>query len=172
MGESTDVDRPDAAADGTEVWLVATFNLVAFALPLVLLGHLSGALADALPGLGTVPGLAGFGYLWVLNWLSTRWVFAKGGLGRSETGETGRLILRGTAGGALVGMGFVVGIALAIAAVNVVVHGMVDVTASVFLLAIGAAAGAVVGLVVGLLFGLVDVALYRSSAALVPKETS
>ncbi|WP_313696157.1 hypothetical protein [Halorarum halobium] len=156
------------AADPAEVWLVATFNLVAFALPLLILGHASGGLADVLPQFGTLPGLAGFGYLWLLLWLSTRWVFAEGGLVRSEAGETGRLLLRGTLGGALVGMGFVVGIALVIAAVNVVVDGMVDVAASAFLLLIGAAGGAIVGLAVGLLFGLVDVVCYRLSGALVP----
>lgn len=157
----------DATADAAEVWLVATFNLVAFALPLVILGHASGALSDALPGFGTLPGLLGFGYLWLLVWLSTRWVFAEGGLERTSAGETGRLLVRGTAGGALVGAGFVAGLAVAIAVMNLL-DGMVDVTAFVFLLLLGAAAGGVVGLVVGLLFGLVDVALYRASAALSP----
>ena len=165
---ATDPEAAHAAtgADDAEVWLVATFNLVAFSLPLVILGHASGALTDTLPELGTTYGLLLFGYLWLLVWLSSRWVFAGGGLERSRTGETGGLLVRGTVGGALVGMGFVAGIAVAIAAVNVL-DGMVDVPAFVFLLLLGAAAGAIVGMVVGLLFGLVDVALYRASAALI-----
>ncbi|QLG29644.1 hypothetical protein HUG10_18720 (plasmid) [Halorarum halophilum] len=165
---TTDPEAAHAAtmADDAEVWLVATFNLVAFSLPLVILGHASGALTDTLPELGTTYGLLLFGYLWLLLWLSTRWVFAEGGLERCRRGETGRLLVRGMVGGALVGMGFVVGIAVAIAAANVL-DGMVDVPVFVFLLLLGAAAGSVVGLVVGLLFGVVDVALYRASAALI-----
>lgn len=150
-----------------ETWIVAAFNLVAFGLPLLLLGHASGALSDALPSLGTLPGLLLFGYLWLLLLLATCWVFAEGGLARSDAGETGRLLLRGTVGGALVGMGFVAGVAVAIAVVNVL-DGMVDAPAFVFLLLLGAAAGSVVGAVVGFLFGAVDVACYRASAALVP----
>jgi hypothetical protein len=158
-----------APADPAEAWVVATFNLVAFALPLVLLSYASGGLSDVLPGVGTLPGLAGFGYLWLLVWLATRWTFAEGGLARSAAGETGRLLVRGAGGGALVGMGFVAGLAVVLAVVNLV-SGMVDVTAFVLLLLVGAGAGGLVGVVVGLLFGVVDVALYRASGALLPAD--
>ncbi|QLG64177.1 hypothetical protein [Halorarum salinum] len=156
------------AAGAAETWIVTTFDLVAFGLPLVLLGHASGALSDTLPSLGTLPGLLLFGYLWLLLWVTTRWVLAEGGLARSAAGETGRLLVRGTVGGALVGMGFVAGIAVVVAAVNVL-DGMVDVPAFVLLLSLGAAAGSVVGAAVGVLFAIVNVALYRASAALVPE---
>ena len=38
-----------------ETWTVATFNVVAFTLVLVIVGHETGALADVLPGIGTSP---------------------------------------------------------------------------------------------------------------------
>ena len=175
-GESAEVDAGGRGtadvtgrdgADAAEIWTVATFNLVAFALPFVLLSYASGGLSDVLPTVGTLSGLAGFAYLWLLIWLSTRWVFAKGGLARSTAGETGRLLVRGSLGGALVGMGFVVGPA-AVVTVADLLYETPDVAALVLFLLFGAAGGAIVGLVVGLLFGVVDVALYRTSAALVP----
>ena len=152
----------DGPANRYETWTVATFNLVGFSLVGVLAGHASGALADALPGVGTLAGVAAFAYLGALVVASTRWVFAAGGLARSREGETGRLLARGTAGGGLVGAGFVAGVALAIAAVNAL-NGLVDVTTFALLLLIGAAAGGVVGSVVGVAFGLVDAGLYRAS---------
>lgn len=181
MGESGRVEaeadeRRDETAPGSvpagsaETWTVATFNVVGFGLALVLAGHASGALSDALPGVGTLPGLVVFAYLWALVVLATRWVFAAGGLRRSREGAFGRLLARGVAGGALVGGAFVAGIALTIAAVNVL-DGMVDVPAFALLFSLGVAFGLVVGGVVGTAFALVDAALYRASALLLPAST-
>ena len=148
-----------------ETWTVATFDVIAFGLVGVLAGHASGALGDVLPGLGTVPGILAFGYLWVLTLVATRWVLAEGGLSRTESRPLGRLLARGVAGAALVGAAFVGGIGL--------VGGLITLRSgieplSVALLTLfGAVGGALGGAVVGLVLGLLDVGFARAADAVV-----
>ncbi|WP_435126830.1 hypothetical protein [Halobaculum sp. D14] len=156
-------ELPDA-----ETWSVATFNVVGFALLAVLAGHAAGALTGALSGLGTLPGFAAFGYLWLLVVATTRWVFALGGLRRSTDGETLHLLGRGAVGGAVVGMGFAVAGAVVLAGLELL-EGTGDVVVLAYLLLLGTAGGAVVGSVVGTAFGVVDVACYRAAALVAPE---
>ena len=162
-----DRDDPRAESGSAEVRTVATFNVVGFGLLGVLVGHASGALADVLPGIGTLAGIAAFGYLWALGLVSTRWAFAAGGLRRSREGELARLLARGTAGGALIGAGFVAGVVIAVTLADLL-SGTLAVVPSGFALVIGGAAGGIVGAAVGFGFALVDVGLYRLSWVLVP----
>lgn len=146
-------------ADPLEVWSIATFDVVLFGLVGVALGHASGALADVLLGLGTVPGILAFAYLWFLAWIATRWVLADGGLDRSGE-DSSSLAVRGAAGGAGVGAGFVAGIVLATGAVNIASSGG-SIAVLLYLGFLGVLAGAVVGTVVGTAFALVNVGCYR-----------
>ncbi|WP_049985808.1 hypothetical protein [Halobellus rufus] len=165
MGDATDgVGRVDVAAPA-EAWTVATFDLVGFALLLLLPVHLSGALGDALAGLGTVPGLLLFGYLWVLVAVSVRWVLADGGLvGRSGPSS---LLARGALGGACVGSGFVAGVVIVGGAVLAIDDPSIVTSLAVFG-SIAVAVAAIVGAVVGALFAVVNVALARVSEWVVP----
>lgn len=160
-------DDGDGRAPAAEAWTVATFNVVGVALVGLLAGHASGALVDTLPGVGTLAGFAAFGYLWALAVGATRWVVAAGGLRRSREGAFGRLLLRGAAGGALVGAGFVAGVVAAVTAADVLT-GTLDAVSSLFVLVVGGLAGGVVGSVVGVVSALVDAALYRLSWLVVP----
>jgi hypothetical protein len=155
-----------AETDPLETWSVATFNVVVFGLAGVLAGHASGALADALPGLGTLPGLAAFGYLWALVAVATRWALAGGGLARLADGPW-PLLVRGATAGAGAGAAFVGGVALAGGAVSLATGG-VPLGSLALLVVLGVAAGGVVGSVVGVAFVLVDAALYVASARLDP----
>jgi len=148
-----------------EAWTVATFDLVAFALLLLLPAHLSGALGDVLAGLGTVPGLLLFGYLWGLVAVGVRWGLADGGLANRTKGSS--LLARGTLGGACVGSGFVAGVVIVGGAVVAVEEPSI-VTSIALFGSIAAAVAAVVGAVVGALFAVVNVALARVSESIVP----
>lgn len=150
-----------------ETLAVATFDVVAFGLLAVLAGHAGGALGDLLQGVGTVPGLAAFGYLWALTLLAVRWVLAEGGLAGDGELSLGGLLARGTAGGAFVGTAFVVGVGLA--AGLVALGTGADLTSIVLIALFGAFGGALVGAVVGFALGVVDVGLARAADAAVDR---
>ncbi|WP_336022191.1 hypothetical protein [Halobellus salinisoli] len=174
-GNASNADNADNVdADGDtareraapfEALSVATFDLVALALLLLLSVHLSGALGDALAGLGTVTGLLLFGYLWGLVVAGVRWVLADGGLARRP--GVLQLLSRGALGGAGVGSGFVVGIILVGGAV-VAVDDPSIVTSIALLGGIGAVVSAIIGAIVGALFAVVNVALLRASEWVIP----
>jgi len=157
----------DAGAEALETWAVATFNVVAFGLVGVLAAHLSGALADLLPGLGTLRGVLVFGYLWTLVVLGTRWALADGGLARAGRGETTALLLRGTAAGSLVGVAFLLGVALGGGVVAGATGGIEPLSVALITL-FGGAVSTVVGGVVGLASVLVDLGLSRVTSWLLP----
>ncbi|MEF8877522.1 MAG: hypothetical protein V5A60_12450 [Haloarculaceae archaeon] len=148
-----------------ETVAVATFDVVAFGLLAVLAGHAGGALGDFLQGVGTVPGLAAFGYLWALTLLAVRWVLAEGSLAGDGDRSLGGLLARGTAGGAFVGTAFVVGLAAGLVALGT----GADLTSVVLIALFGAVGGALVGAVVGFALGVVDVGLARGADAVVDR---
>lgn len=152
-------------ARALEAWTVATFAVVTLGLVGVTAGHASGALADALPDLGTVPGVAAFAALWVLTAVGVRWALADGGLARSRRGEFAPLVARGTLAGAFVGAAFVVGTVLSFAVASVGSDPVPPGSVALFALVGGTVAGVVGGLVGGL-FVLVDAALYWAVVAM------
>ena len=160
-------ERPLRNGLSLETWTVATVDVVALGLVAVLAGHVTGVLDDALPDVGTVVGILIFGYLWVLVVVAMRWVLADGGLTREEGRSLGRLLARGVAGAALVGMAFVAGIGLVIGLVTVGPEAGL-VSAGVVTL-FGAVAGAIGGSLLGFVFGLVDVGLARGADAVVDR---
>jgi hypothetical protein len=164
MGES-------ARADRLETWAVATFNLVAFSVVLLTAGYASGGLSRDLADVGTLSGVALFGYLWALVLAATRWVLAGGGLGRDRERRLRSLAVRGVAGGAATGSAFLVGV-LVVGALPRVVAGSLEPLSFGLIVLFGAVISAVVGGVVGLFFGLVDLGLYRAADRLVPARTA
>jgi hypothetical protein len=153
-----------------EAWTVATANLALFGLALVVAGHASGVLSDLLGGLGTLPGLAAFAYLWALLVEAIRWALATGGLDSIRDGEFRSLLARGVVAGSGVGVTFLLGVVAVVAAVGFLRSGSANLVAFLFVLAVGAAVAVVVGAVVGLLAALVNVILYRASDLLVAPE--
>jgi hypothetical protein len=153
-----------------EVWTVATFNVVAFGLVGVIAGHATGALSDALPDLGTLPGVFLFAFLWALAVVVAWWALAEGGLDGSVASETSTLLLRGAAAGGVAGLAFavvVLGVALG---ANLLASG--NVTGFVLVTLVGGGVGTVVGLVVGLVFTLADLAVYRAARWLVARDAT
>jgi hypothetical protein len=152
-------------ASRLEVWTVATFDLAALSVLFLLAGHLSGALSGALAGLGTIPGLLLFGYLWGLVVVAVRWVLADGGLVRRT--EIQSLLIRGGVGGAAVGIGLVAGV-VPVAGAIAAIENPAFVTSLALVASIGTVVGAVVGAAVGLLFAAVNVLVVRASEWTVP----
>lgn len=167
---------PLADADALEAWAVSTFDVVVFGLTGVLVAHASDVLSGALAGLGTLEGVAVFGYLWVLTFLAVRWALAEGGLARTDEGALHTLVIRGAVAGALVGAGFLLGVILAVAVVNVASGAWAlrgdGVLPFVFVALLGGSLAAVVGAFVGAVFVLVDASLYRLSNRLVAPPQS
>jgi hypothetical protein len=153
-----------------EVWTVGTVTVVTVGLVGVVLGHASGALADTLPGLGTLPGVAVFGYLWMLALLATRWALADGGLATAET-DLGRLVARGAAASALAGMGFLLGPIIVVGGYNLTTAPITgspsDALSVLAVVLIGLGVAGVVGLVLGALLTLLNAGLYAGAGKLV-----
>lgn len=160
--EAFDTASFSNAGTAVESWVIASFVLICFVLPLVILGHVTGVLNDTLPSLGTLTGLLVFGYLWLLIWLAMRWVVAAGGVVQSTRGKTVQLLFRGVVGGAFVGMGFVAGLLIAIS-LSIVFAGKMGVGSFAFLLGVGLAVGGTAGALFGLFFSLVIIGLLRVS---------
>jgi hypothetical protein len=172
-------DRSEAAAsdaDGPAVtdrdgwfdaWVVATFDLVALSLVVLLAAHTAGFLAGALSGFGTVPGLLVFGYLWTLVVGGVRWVLSAGGLDAFASKRRRTRLVRGVAGGAFVGGAFVFGTVLVGGGVAAVADPELAV-AVLFVAGVGTPVAAVVGAVVGLVFTGVNLLLFRVSGWIVP----
>lgn len=152
-----------------ETWAVATFDVVAFGLVLVLFGHASGVLAEVLPDLGTLPGIAVFGYLWALVLAATRTVLPDGGLEelRTESGAPG-VVSHGFTAGAMSGSGFVLGVVL-VGFLPLVVQRALSPVGLLLLGSAGAAIGGAVGGVVGVLFAMLDAAIFGIADRIVPE---
>jgi hypothetical protein len=146
-----------------ETWTLATFDLTALALVVLLAGYRSGGLSDALAGLGTTPGLLLFGYLWGLVVLAVRWVLAEGGLGEANVRT---LLLRGALGGAGVGGALVAGVVLVGGAF--VVDDPSALASVAVLGSVATVVGAVVGALAGTLFAVVNVLLDSAAGWAVP----
>lgn len=142
-----------------ETWTVGTFNVVSFGLVLVLFGHMSGALTNILPAIGTLPGVLLFAYLWALVVLATRWALAGGGLVRVHTEGLRALVVRGTLAGAFIGLAFVLGIVVVGGLANLLTGGGALRPLGLIAL-LGGSIGAIIGAAVGIVFVLVDVILY------------
>lgn len=145
-------------------WTLATFDVVLFVLLVVLSTHASGALGGLLSGLNTVIGIVVFCYLWVLVVLAVRWVLADAPLDETRVRT---LAVRGMAAGAVVGIVFLLGTFL-VAVVPQLLTNPIEAISLVLIPAIGSIVAAVVGSVVGLVAALVNVAVYRIAASLVP----
>ncbi|WP_435182878.1 hypothetical protein [Halobellus sp. EA9] len=163
-------DRDERAeADGAsrfEAWTVATFDLAALSLVVVLAAHLSGGLTGALAGAGTVPGLAAFGYLWALVVAAVRWVLAERSL-RDRDGSRRALLRRGGIGAAGVGVGLVAGGALVAGAVAALRDPEFLITVAIVGV-VGSVVATVVGAVVGAIAAGCNVAVARASERIVP----
>ncbi|SFR40993.1 hypothetical protein SAMN04487947_1079 [Halogeometricum rufum] len=150
-----------------DAWVVATFDLVALSLLVLVAAHASGFLAGALSGFGTLPGLLVFGYLWTLVVVGVRWVLSAGGLDTFASRRRRARLVRGVAGGAFVGSAFVLGTVLVGGGVAAVADPELVATV-LFVAGVGTAVAAVVGAVVGLVSTGVNLLLFRVSGWVVP----
>lgn len=150
-----------AEVESLEIWTVATFNVVIFGLIGVLSAHLTGVLSEVLSGLGTLPGVLVFGYLWTVVVVATKWALSEGGLDRFDQGELGALVTRGGLAGGLIGSLFLTGIILTVGLQQVLTGGVEFLSFGIILIA-GGTISAVVGGLVGVVFVLLDVGLYRA----------
>jgi hypothetical protein len=176
--DDTDADSGDGPArtwwhPTPTAWVLGTFNVVTLGLVLVVLGHRADALG-ALQGLGTLPGVLVFGYLWAVTVVVTDGLLVEDGRSRLD-GSLGSFSLHTAAAGALIGMTFLVGLVVGAGAVTLVTSGEV---VAVLLSALGVAPflgiaapiAGVVGALVGLLLGVLDLLLYRAAGVVVTGE--
>lgn len=178
MGEPGSPDAVDVTAtprtaeepDRLETWTVATFNVVAFGLVLVLAGYATGALSEILPDVGTVPGIAVFAYLWALVVVATRTGLPAGGLATIRTEGVSTVLFGGVVAGTITGAGFVLGVVLVAVLPLALAEGMkLDVLIPLAgLVSLGTGVGGVVGALLGATFATLNVALYVTARALVP----
>lgn len=168
-------EEPDATGtaeepDRLETWTVATFNVVAFGLVLVLAGYATGALSEILPDVGTVPGIAVFAYLWALVVVATRTGLPAGGLATIRTDGVSPVLIGGVVAGTITGAGFVLGVVLVAVLPLAVTEGMkLDVLIPLAgLMSLGTGVGGVVGALLGATFATLNVALYVTARTLVP----
>jgi len=149
------------------VWTLASFHVAGLTIGFVLPAYASGGLSDVLPAFGTVPGLLGYAYLWVLSYLATRWVLTEETLDETLDGALQPVILRGSAAGGLVGLATLLGPLLLVSIPDLVMNGA-DPTSVVLILAIGSGVATVVGVAFGLVFTLLDLAALRLAGLAVP----
>ncbi|SFR99311.1 hypothetical protein SAMN05216559_2187 [Halomicrobium zhouii] len=149
------------------VWTLASFHVAGLTIGFVIPAYASGGLSDVLPEFGTIPGVLGYAYLWVLSWLATRWVLTDEVFEATLAGAVRPVILRGSAGGGLVGLGTLVGPLLLLSLPDLVT-GSADLTSVVLIFAIGAGIATAVGVAFGLVFTLLDLAAVRVAAVAVP----
>lgn len=155
------------------IWTLASFHAAGFTLGFVLPAYVSGGLSDVLPEFGTVPGFLGYGYIWVLSYLATRWVLteevSEDVFEETPAGSLKSVLLRGSAAGGLVGMATLLGPLLLVAVPASVTGG--NLTALAFITAVGSGVAVVVGAAIGLVFTLLDVAAVRIAGRVAPEET-
>lgn len=149
------------------VWTVASFHAAGLTLAVVALAHADGALAGLLGGLGTLAGFAGYAYLWALSYLATRWVLDGDVLAAATDGAVRPALLRGTVGGALVGLAALLGPLLLLGAYNLATRGVALESAALVTL-YGSAFALAVGAAVGLAFALLDLAALRVAGRITP----
>lgn len=153
--------------DALETWALATFDVVTLGLVLVLAGHATGALADVLPGVGTLPGIAVFAYLWALVLVGTRSGLPAGGLETVRTDGLAPVLRGGVVAGTIAGAGFVLGVALVVGLPAIVFDGASPAVVLLFG-GLGTGVGGLVGALLGATFATLDVVLYVTARALVP----
>ncbi len=158
------------------VWALASFHAAGFTLGVVLPAYVSGGLSDVLPAFGTLPGFLGYGYLWGLSYLATRWALAGDALAdealeETLSGSVRSVLLRGIAAGGLVGMAALLG-PLLLVSIPDLMTGSGDPTSFVLILAIGLGVSGVVGAAVGLVLAAVDLVAFRAAGALRPDGDS
>jgi hypothetical protein len=129
--------------------VLATFHLLALTLAALGPAYASGGLSDALPSLGTLPGLGLFALLWGLTLVATDWALSTDPLGPDLVVDRSAILLRGGVAGALVGIGTVGALFLVAIGQTLLEGGSFQPGSAVLVGVIALAIGAVVGLVVG-----------------------
>lgn len=156
-------------ADPFEIWTVATFNVVTVGLVGLLVGYRAGVLTNSLPSFGSLPGVAIFGYLWLLTLGTTRWALAAGSLEQLYAEGVQTVLVRGAVAGGLTGMVFVGGISL-IGGIVGVLRGGPTLAAVGLIVAIGAGVATVVGLVLGAASTLLTIGLFRMTGVVLDDQ--
>ncbi|MCU4799988.1 hypothetical protein OB920_06350 [Halobacteria archaeon HArc-gm2] len=149
------------------VWTLASFHVAGLTVGFVLPAYASGGLSDVLPEFGTVLGFLGYAYLWVLSFLATRWVLTDEVLEATLVGAVRPVILRGSAGGGLVGLATLLG-PLLLLTIQDLLSGPSNPAGIALILAIGSGIATVVGLAFGLVFTLLDLTAVRIAGRAVP----
>lgn len=149
------------------VWTLASFHVAGLTIGFVLPAYVSGGLSDVLPEFGTVLGFLGYAYLWVLSFLATRWVLTDEVLDATLAGAVRPVILRGSAGGGLVGLGTFLGPAV-VYSVPAILQGNGTAGGFAFIAGFGSAIAIAVGVVFGLVFTLLDLAAVRVAGLAIP----
>jgi|AntDeeMinimDraft_5_1070356.scaffolds.fasta_scaffold00103_17 hypothetical protein len=149
------------------VWTLASFHVAGLTIGFVLPAYASGGLSDVLPEFGTIPGLLGYAYLWMLSFLATRWVLTEDVLDETLGGALQPVILRGSAAGGLVGLGTFLGPVILLA-IQDLLSGPSNPAGIALIAAIGSAIAIAVGVAFGLVFTLLDLAAVKVAGFAVP----
>jgi hypothetical protein len=148
--------------------VLATFHLLALTLAALVPAYVSGGLSDALPSLGTLPGLVLFALLWGLTLVATGWALSTDPLGPDLVVDRSRILLRGSVAGALVGMSTVGALILVALGQSLLEGGGVQAGSAILVGVIALAVGAVVGLVVGIGLAVLDLLVVAVVRRVVP----
>jgi|GEM_PF-3214662 len=149
------------------VWTLASFHVAGLTVGFALPAYASGGLSDVLPEFGTVLGFLGYAYLWVLSFLATRWVLTDEVLEATLVGAVRPVILRGSAGGGLVGLATLLG-PLLLLTIQDLLSGPSNPAGIALIVAIGSGIATVVGVAFGLVFTLLDLTAVRIAGLVVP----
>ncbi|WP_255150030.1 hypothetical protein [Halorarius halobius] len=144
-------------------WAFAAFHTALLVAVGVWVAHLTAGLGDPLAGLNTLLGLALYAVLWAVLYLATGRAFAA-----APPGDSGlrALLVAGAGYGAATGVALLAGLVVVGAVVAVVTLGG---SLTILLVGLfGTVVGAVVGAVLGVVFALLDAALVRLGARVVP----
>lgn len=150
------------------VWAAGSLHAALLVALLASALHLSGAAGDVLAGLGTLPGIAVYLYLWAVTTVATRRALRTAELGADgRVGRPGRAAVAAAVWGAATGLAFLLG-PLVVAGGFVLVTSGPDVLVFLALVGLaGSVVAAVVGGLVGLAFAGLDLLLVRAAGSLV-----
>lgn len=173
MAEAGEVAPAESApTDGSSsrllAWAAGSMHAALLVASLALGLHLSGAAGDVLAGLGTLPGVAVYLYLWgVTVWTTGRGI-RKAGATATE-GVDGRLRAGAAAGvwGAATGALFLAGLLAAVAVALVAADGLESLAVVAVAAVVGLPVALLIGTAVGVAFGLLDLMALAAASRLV-----